>query len=118
MSRTTQHRRVEPRPGAAKLKADLDKKIEEESGNLAELLVSQFLMGSRAAMNIIAMWAQDADFGQKCEKVHGKTLSQLLQQIESEQKQAEAEQAASEGAETDACSELEPGSTESDTAAA
>lgn len=117
MSRTTQHRRAKPRPGAAKLGVDLDKEIGAKSEQLAKHLTAEFLKGNPIAMNIIARWAQDADFGQRCEKVHGRTLIQLLQQIESEQDQAEGDQATAEGAETAASSKPEPCSAEVATAA-
>lgn len=88
MSRTNQNKKAKPRPGAAKLAVELDKQIELKSDQLAQTLVDQFLKGNQTAMNIIARWAQDADFGQKCEAVHGRTLSQLLTEIENEQAEA------------------------------
>lgn len=94
MTRTKKQRRPTPRPGAAKLGVELDKKIGENAPELSQKLITDFLEGSPTAQNIIARWAEDAQFAQQCVRVHGKTLTQLLQEIEAEQAEADAKAAA------------------------
>lgn len=102
MSRTRNKRRPKPRPGAAKLAVELDQKIGENSSKLSTQLINDFLAGSPTAQNIIASWAQDAEFGEQCVKVHGKTLSQMIQDIEEDlaKEKEEKEKAQQQSAET------------------